>query len=156
VSQKEVRAISVKKCFEKILIAVDDSAIAAQAADVGIELAKSLHTTVGFVYVFDPSRPPGTMWGLPADRISEMSEQLAERLLSAFCKRAASRSQIRAFVESGDPASRVVEVAKNWRADLIVMGSHGRGTIKGLVLGSVSKAVLRRAPCPVLIVRPQR
>jgi nucleotide-binding universal stress UspA family protein len=48
--------------FKRILIAVDDSAFAAHAADVGIELAKSLHAEVGFVHAFDPAAPPGTAW----------------------------------------------------------------------------------------------
>jgi nucleotide-binding universal stress UspA family protein len=132
---------------------VDKSLLASHAADVGIELAKSLHAALGFVHVFDPSVAPGTMWGVSADKVSQMSEQEAKRLLAGFRTRAASRSGVPLFLESGKPASKVLAVAKNWPADLIVMGSHGRGTIKGIVLGSVSKEVLHRASCPVLVVR---
>jgi hypothetical protein len=57
-------------------------------------------------------------------------------------------------LESGNPASKIIEVAKkkNWSADLIVMGNHGRGKIQGLLLGNVSQEVLHHALCPVLVV----
>jgi nucleotide-binding universal stress UspA family protein len=50
-------------------------------------------------------------------------------------------------------ADRIVEAAKRWEADLIVMGTHGRHGIQHLVLGSVAEAVIRSAPVPVLLVR---
>jgi nucleotide-binding universal stress UspA family protein len=141
--------------FKRILIAVDDSEFAARAADLGIELAKSLHAKLGFITVFDPSVGPGATWGVTAERLAEMSEQAAKRLLATFRERKASRSDVREFVEPGKPASKIIEVANTWPADLVVMGSHGRGKIKGLLLGSVSQEVLHHAPCPVLVVRAQ-
>ena len=142
--------------FTKILIAVDDSAFAAHAADVGIELGRSLKAEVGFVHVFDPSVGPGTMWGVPADRLSEMSEQAGRHLLARFREQSAPRSDVPEFLKSGKPATDIVEVAKTWPADLIVMGSHGRGRIQSLLLGSVAQEVLHHAPCPVLVVRAQK
>ncbi|HUJ82331.1 MAG TPA: universal stress protein [Candidatus Acidoferrales bacterium] len=139
--------------FKQILIAVDDSEFAAQAVDVAVGLAKPLKAKIGFVHVFNPSVGPGTTWSVPADRVMEMSEQAARRVLSGFQERAATRSKVPEFLESGDPASKIVDVAKSWPADLIVMGSHGRGKIGGLLLGSVSQGVLSHAPCPVLVVR---
>lgn len=54
----------------------------------------------------------------------------------------------------GAPAQAIVEAAEEWPADLIIMGSHGRGFWKRALLGSVSDRVVHHAPCPVLIVRP--
>lgn len=48
---------------------------------------------------------------------------------------------------------RSVNAAKEWPADLIVIGSHGRGGVKRALLGSVAEGVMRHAPCPVLVVR---
>jgi len=142
--------------FKKILIAVDNSEFSAHAADVGIELAKPLKAKIGFVHVFDPSVGPGTMWSVPADKLMEMSEREAKRLLAKFRERAALRSTVPEFLEAGGvPAAKIVDAAKKWPADLIVMGSHGRGKIGGLFLGSVSQEVLHHAPCPVLVVRTQ-
>lgn len=141
--------------FKKILIAVDDSAFAARAADVGVELAKSLKAKVGFVHVFQPSVAPGTMWGEPADRLMETSERAAKHLLATFWERTTIDSDVSEFLESGKPASKIVEVAKSWPADLIVMGSHGRGRTQSFFIGSVAQEVLHHTPCPVLVVRAE-
>lgn len=53
----------------------------------------------------------------------------------------------------GSPKEQIVSDARSWGADLIVVGSQGRGAIKSLLLGSVSLAVVLSAPCSVLIVR---
>jgi len=139
--------------FKQILIAVDDSEFAGQAADLAIELAKPLKAKIGFIHVFNPSVGPGTMWSVPADSLAEMSEREAKDLLARFRERAPARSKVPEFLESGNPASKIVDVAKSWPADLIVIGSHGRGKIGGLLMGSVSQEVLGHAPCPVLVVR---
>jgi len=85
----------------------------------------------------------------------EMSEREAKRLLAKFEERHAARSSAPEFLELGVPAAKIIDAAKKWPADLIVMGSHGRGKIGGLFLGSVSQEVLHHAPCPVLVVRAQ-
>jgi nucleotide-binding universal stress UspA family protein len=141
--------------FKRILIAVDDSAFAAHAADVGIKLANSLNAELGFIHAFDPAVAPGGTWGVPADRTMALSEQEAKHVLESFCKRTAIRSDVTEFLESGRPAGKILEVAKKWPANLIVMGSHGRGRMQGFFLGSVSQEVLHYAPCPVLVVRAQ-
>jgi nucleotide-binding universal stress UspA family protein len=56
-------------------------------------------------------------------------------------------------VEQGDPKSVILEVASHWHADLIVMGSHGKRGLDRFLMGSVSEAVVRHAPCSVEIVR---
>ncbi len=53
----------------------------------------------------------------------------------------------------GSPDSRIVETAEEWRADLIVVGSHGYSRWERLLLGSVSDSVVHHAPCSVLVVR---
>ena len=53
----------------------------------------------------------------------------------------------------GDPAAAIVRLAKEEKVDLIVMGTHGRSGLSRALLGSVAEAVVRRAPCPVLMVK---
>ncbi|HXX21138.1 MAG TPA: universal stress protein [Candidatus Acidoferrum sp.] len=141
--------------FRKILIAVDESAFAKRATEIAVELASSLNAEIAFIHVYQPSVAPGTMWGEPADRLMEMSERAARQLLTTFRDRAAGSLHVSEFLETGKPALKIVEVAKKWPADLIVMGSHGRGKAQSLVVGSVAHDVLHRAPCPVLIVRAE-
>ena len=58
-------------------------------------------------------------------------------------------------VEVGRPAELIVDIAAEWNADLIVVGSHGHGFWGRMLLGSVSDAVVHHAPCSVLVVRPE-
>ena len=53
----------------------------------------------------------------------------------------------------GDPASEIVRVAKEEHPELIVLGTHGRTGLSRILMGSVAEAVVRHAPCPVLIYR---
>jgi universal stress protein A len=59
------------------------------------------------------------------------------------------------FVQIGIPALTIVEKAKEWPADVIVMASHGRAGVPRALFGSVAEEVMRKAPCPVLVVRGQ-
>lgn len=142
--------------LKKILVAVDDSPFAQRAARMAIELAEATKAEIAFVHVFDAAATPAGAWGFPADRISAMSELAGKRLLKKFrdrvSERLGSRSRVHDFLESGSPASAIVAVAKKWNADLIVMGSHGRGKVKRILMGSVSQEVLRKAPCPILVI----
>jgi nucleotide-binding universal stress UspA family protein len=60
---------------------------------------------------------------------------------------------IRSTVLEGDPETVIIEEADRWKADLVVVGSHGYGPVRCLVLGSVSQGVASHAPCSVEIVR---
>jgi len=58
-----------------------------------------------------------------------------------------------ARIERGDPGVVICDVAADGDFDLVVVGSHGHGVLKRLLIGSVSNHVLQHAPCPVLVVR---
>jgi len=80
--------------------------------------------------------------------------QIADRLMGNLSKRLA-RQGVRAHTVMlrGTPALRIIEEAKKRRADLIIMGTHGRTGLEHLLLGSVAERVVRLSPCPVLTVR---
>ena len=141
--------------FRKILIAVDESAFAAHAADVGFELARSLGAEVALIHVVDVSAFASPEGGYPAGEIIALAEQDGRRLLAGFRQRVSIQPLPHEFIQVGKPATEIVEAAKDWPADLIVIGSHGRRGVERLLLGSVAEAVMRHGACPVLVVRAE-
>jgi len=139
--------------FRRILIAVDESPIAAHAADVGAQLATALGAELARVYVVDPTQTVAPDSGVPAADLIALAEKDAKRLLAGFRQRAPQGNPSLEFVAVGKPASEIVKTATEWPADVIVIGSHGRHGLERALLGSVAEGVMRHAPCSVLVVR---
>lgn len=97
---------------------------------------------------------------VPAGGYSAAHEKLRDRLISEIDGVRASLSKSGRAVETNvvinRPATGILAEARRTNAELIVMGSHGRGTLASAVLGSVSAEVVDHAPCPVLIARTSR
>ena len=83
------------------------------------------------------------------EQASGFIESAIEQIRAAF---PAGTFPISSEVLRGSPAQQIVERAKEWEADVVVVGSHGRG-FWGRLLGSVSNSVVHHAPCSVLVVR---
>ncbi len=136
--------------FQRILIAADSTPLAVYAAERGIELAVSLKAEVAFVHAMEPglSQAPGIA---PRDLIAE-GEREGRRLMAGLCQLLPQTYSPLEFIHVGKPAPEIVRTAKEWPADMIVIGSHGRHGIQRAFLGSVAEAVMRHAPCPVLVI----
>jgi len=141
--------------FQRILVAVDASPVAARASDVATDLARSLGAEVALLHAIDPSLGVAPQGGASAAELIALAAEEGKRLLARFSQRAALQPPPLEFVPVGKPAGEIVKAAKEWPADLIVIGSHGRGGVGRVVLGSVAEAVMRHAPCPVLVVRAE-
>jgi nucleotide-binding universal stress UspA family protein len=63
-----------------------------------------------------------------------------------------TRLDVREKLQEGPEAESILNIAKNCQADLIVMGTRGHGTLKGLLVGSVSRKVIHHSSCPVMVV----
>ncbi len=138
--------------FQKILIAVDDDPIANQAAHTGVELARSLHAQVALIHVIDPPLGVGADAGMVGEDIIRQARQEGARVMADFRARLILEPGALQFVPEGPPGSEIVEAARQWQADLIVIGSHGRRGIRRALIGSVAEAVVRQGPCSVLVV----
>jgi len=143
----------IRVSFRRILLAVDDSPIAAHAADVGAALAKALGAELAFIYVVDPAQSALPESGVPAADAIALAERDARSVLAGFAERSSCKPAPLEFVAVGKPAAEIVKTAKEWPADVIVIGSHGRGGVGRALLGSMAEAVMRQAPCSVLVVR---
>lgn len=139
--------------FHKLLIAVDDDPIAAHAAEVGMDLARSLNAQMALIHAIDPSLIFAPETGVAADELSLRAGQDAARMMADFRARLPIGTQALQFIPQGFPGSEIIKAAREWEADLIVIGSHGRRGITRALVGSVAEAVMREAPCPVLVVR---
>jgi nucleotide-binding universal stress UspA family protein len=139
--------------FQKILIAIDSEPIAAHAADIGAELARFAGAEMAFIHVIDPALANAADTGIQPAVLVASAKDDARKLINDFRKRLPQQSAALEFVQIGSPLTEIVNAAKDWPADLIVIGSHGRGGVKRALLGSVAEGVMRHAPCPVLVAR---
>jgi nucleotide-binding universal stress UspA family protein len=139
--------------FERILIAVNGEPIAAHAADVGADLARSLAAQVALIYVVDSSPGYGADTGVAPHELIDSAKRDGKKLVSEFRSRLLLQSSALDFVQAGSPSAEIVKAAREWPADLIVIGSHGRSGFQRALLGSVAEEVMRHASCPVLVVR---
>jgi len=135
----------------RLLLAIDGSKFSDAATQAVIAQYQPQGTEVKVLNVVDLPLPIPTSDAAGFRELSlkhglELVEQ-AGRLLS----KAGYKTQTE--VEEGDPNSRIIDQAKKWKADLIVMGSHGRKGLDRFLMGSVAQAVSRHASCSVEIVR---
>jgi hypothetical protein len=94
---------------------------------------------------------------LPADAQKEAFEKGRVRLEDLGREaRARVATRVAAHFAIGNPWREIVQTATNIQADLILVGTHDRGGVARAILGSVAQVVARKAPCPVLVVRPKK
>ena len=135
---------------EPIVIATDGSEGAEGATVAGARVARTLGTTAVLVYV----RPSLGPLGEPYYQ-EKLSEQMAHaRVALDRARELVVQEGVDADEEiiEGSAADRVVELARDRNAPLIVVGSRGLGAVAGALLGSVSSAIIHRADRPVLVV----
>jgi len=148
--------------FRNILIPTDGSKLAAKGIKAGVKLAKALGARVSGLYVIFPYVSPfyteGAIYyvpGMSAQESRKVYEKQARKAL-ALLEREAARARVRcrtSFVTAGQPWQAILRAARSQRCDAIVMASHGRGGIGGLILGSETTRVLANSRLPVVVVR---
>lgn len=137
--------------IRRILLATDLS-VASDAASVqALDLARSLNAELVVVSVIDTATDPVT--GLRGTRIDRLREARLQAAQALVARGRHDGVRVNFLVWEGDPGEAIVEAATGEQVDMIVVGSHGRSGVGRMLLGSVSDFVVRRAPCPVLVVR---
>ncbi|MFI5254172.1 MAG: universal stress protein [Candidatus Limnocylindrales bacterium] len=146
----------------RILIAVDGS----QPSQVARDLAAAIDWPEGSsLRVMAALEIGGALFGAPWYAVAPADvDELEERYLHEFeaitgdaaARLAAPGRSVDAVVVRGRAATSIVDEARHFGADLIVVGSRGHGTLESMLLGSVSAEVVDHAPCPVLVARRPR
>lgn len=143
--------------FKNILVAVDFSEVSAGALKVALDLAGKLGAKVKVVHAV-----PLQVTGLPLEggpvfmdeNAHKEQMEMARVQLARFIEQHASGAAgLETEVLPGFPATEVNRAAEEAKADLIVMGTHGRTGLSHLLMGSVAESVLREARVPLLCVR---
>lgn len=139
--------------YQKILIAVDSSAFSMSAAKKGFELAHQLNATIGLIYVIDRNKESVNVEiGITPEQSQTILLQQAEENISQLIKMYDGVDQIMRFTPEGFPRKEIINTAKEWGADLIVMGTHGRTGLTHLLVGSVAEYVIKHAGVPVMVI----
>jgi nucleotide-binding universal stress UspA family protein len=144
--------------WKKILCAIDFSPPSRVAMLQAAELAASCHAELLLLHVQEIPAARAQLGMMPSPpeayelRMGEAWRQL-ER--SAAEVEAIAKVHVSVQQVEGPAPEEIVRIAREKEVDLVVVGTHGRKGVKRAVLGSVAELVVRRAPCSVLVVRPE-
>ncbi len=144
--------------MKTILAPIDFSSATASVIDAAHTLAQAMD---GRIILLHAVQPPilTSDYGLAMDHLQEavaMSEKHAAKRLEELTAQLRSRmpEPVEYEQSSGAPIPAIIESATRNRADYIIMGSHGHTALYDLLVGSTTHGILRKAPCPVVIVPP--
>lgn len=148
--------------YKHILVPTDGSTLSMKAAKAASRLARTLGAKITALYVIEPYSPPmggdGMIFyagGFSPDDYQQAAEKTARKALDKV-KTVAQGEDVRCtttFITEAQPWEAIVKAARSKKCDLIVMASHGRKGLTGLLLGSETTKVLTHSRTPVLVCR---
>lgn len=145
----------------RVLVAVDGSDYSDAALDEVGSRAWPADSEIRVITAYElPLTPTPETWALPQDYFDKLDRAVRERAESVkdvavirLAKALDPSIKLTGNILPGPPRSIILEEADRWKADLIVIGSHGYGAWQRFLLGSVSQAVVSHAHCSVEVVR---
>jgi len=149
--------------IKKIIIGIDNSKFAEHAAKYGFDIAHKFNAAVGLVNIVEPAIMPynnndvilgstvQNMGAADMDLITIQNE-VSENLIADTIKKFGGDLKITHFSEFGNTADGIINCSKEFKADMIVIGTHSRTGLDRLIMGSVAEHVVRHSDVPVLVV----
>ena len=134
--------------IQKIICPVDFSGLSRKALQYANEFARLSNGKIFLVGVVENDPTINYSHGLETERAEEQ-----KKLESLIDEEQIAGIVADYVIYEGFPEECILDYAKRQEADIIIMGSHGRRGLKRMILGSVAEHVVRRAPCPVLVVK---
>ena len=150
--------------IHRILIAVDDSSYSDQAVNYGVLLAKNLGSKITLVHVDEiPISSPYSADPLLNEspimipELMHIQEEASKALFKKLEDKFGQIVKLSTVTKIGRAQDEILAVADECKADMIILGTHGRTGFDHFISGSVSESVARKAKCPVLIIpRPEK
>jgi nucleotide-binding universal stress UspA family protein len=154
--------------FEKILVPLDGSDHSLRALELAIQIAKKFGGKITLIHVYsvtvrpvimpEPTTltPPGVPVMTPTEvsKVVEATRKAGTNILAdGEQKVKAEKIQVETMLVEGQTVEEIARIAKEDKFGLIIMGARGISRIREILLGSVSDGVIRKAPCPVLVVK---
>jgi nucleotide-binding universal stress UspA family protein len=149
--------------IHKILIAVDDSRYAENAAEFGFDMARVYKAEVGLVSIVEPMMFPvagtDTITGFPVEtantnemELMQLQSDSAGKIIEQTTKKFGEGLNVTHFTEYGSSADGIIHCGREFNADIIVLGTHSRTGLDRLLMGSVAEHVVRHSTIPVMVV----
>lgn len=150
--------------ISKVIIGIDDSPYAHNAAVYGFDIARSYKAAVGLVHIIEPviipSSPGDNLTGIPMDstlgiqeaEIANIQSTQSGLIIERAIKEFGEGLEITTFTQYGLTADGIINCSKEFGADLIVVGTHKRSGFDRLISGSIAEEVVRHSTIPVIVV----
>ncbi len=141
--------------IKSILVPVDFSDPSKKALKYAAALAGQFGAKLSLLYVIEPLGTPDFMRSFPLIMEGEEMEETCKARLAKFAGQCAVKPKMveRMVVRRGRPFVEITDAARTLKADIIVISTHGYSGVTHAFMGSVTERVVRRATCPVLVVR---
>lgn len=139
--------------LQRILVPVDFSECSRKALQYALPFAKEFEASLLLLHVVSPFLPPAEMSLADVADLELRMRESGQRELEALRASVAREVPAEAFLRVGRPDTEIVRAARELDADVIVLSTHGRTGLAHMFMGSTAEQVVRRAGCPVFIVR---
>lgn len=135
----------------RLLVALDKSEQADWALRLGTQLASTLHAQMALVHAVPPELGLTESF-LAGQTLERLHRKEGEDLLEQAAACVPESVDLQRMLRDGPANEEIVNAAREWGADFIIMGTHARGRVAHFLVGSNAEAVIRLAPCPVITV----
>jgi nucleotide-binding universal stress UspA family protein len=140
--------------IKRILVPTDFSEPGKTALTYAVAFADQFGAAVDLMHVIEPVPPGALLSYQPMEELRQNMHDAAEKEMEELHSQWEDYAfPVNRIIVDGHPFVEIIRHAKESNADMIVMGTHGRGAIAHMLLGSVAERVVRKASCPVLTVR---
>ena len=142
--------------LKRVLLPTDFSELSSEATKYACALAEQFDAQLHMLHVHENIVVPEYAMGIDWDKLAREARSAAEAQMEEVLDPAWKEAHkvVKATAE-GPPFLEIIRYAKERDIDLIVMATHGRSGVSHMLIGSVAEKVVRKAPCPVLTVRPK-